>query len=1400
MVVAVLGPLTVDGEVAGLGPRDRVVLAALAVRPGEIVSAERLADALWGEAPPATWPKVVQGCVVRIRKVLGQGAVETSGHGYRLNVGADDVDATRFERLVGRGRELLAVGEPERAHYTLTQAAELWRGQPLPELEGWGPGEAAAARLLDLRHDADELRVDAALEAGRWRDVLAEAGALVADQPLRERRWALLACAQYQAGRQGEALATIQRARAVLVSELGLDPGPELAQLEQAILRQDPALTPAAETATTSPLCPYMGLRPYDLGETEAFFGRDRDVAACRRILDADGVVAVVGPSGSGKSSLIRAGVAAGLVRDGVQVAVLTPGAQPAAALAAAEAGQTTVLVVDQLEECVTLCDDPAGRDAFLQALVAHHRTGGRLVLALRADHLGGLGGHDVARLLEAGLHLLGPMTADDLRAAIEGPARQAGLLLEGGLVDLLVREVEGEPGALPLLSHALVQTWERREGRTLTAAGYRAAGGIRGSVAKTAEDVFTDLPAQQQQALRDLLLRLTAPSPEGDPVRRRVPRRMVSGDQALAALVERLVAARLLTSDGDEVELAHEALVRAWPRLRGWLDDDADGQRILRHLAVAADTWDAMGRPDSELYRGVRLAQATEWRQRGTPTLTATEQAFLDAGQRLAEAEQQSARRRAAEQAATNRRLRRQRVALAAALAVAMVVGVVAVERGVTANRNAIAAEARAQAATAGVLAAADDVADTDWPLALLLATEARRIDDSTLTRRGQLAALTDPGPVGDVLAESPDGYQALAIDTDAGIAVVNGPEGRLTVLDLDTGDVVAGPFDAPVFPYAGGVDVHDDLIAAGGLSEDGTGAVVHQIGEADPVASIDTPVEREAQVAFSPDGALLAVSQPGTIDLIDTTTWATQGTLSTGGDDPILSLAWSEDGTRLYAGSFPTIFAFAVPEPGTTDPVAPSSSTEVPPVDDQAVTGLAAVPGTGRIAATAFGGASYLLADNPLRIIEGPLLHDNVTLDVAVSVDGSLLAVAAFDSTVVWALDANPAGLPERLTTVTTDSVNVAFTDDDHLLTVGEDGALTRWQIDPPSPVITPAPELGPGVPTYSPDGTRLALWGFSQGVRIFDSDSLDLVSTLDVPDAETASLGGVAFLPDGDRIAVIACQTGIQDRDYCPADLTVFDTRTGRAVAGPVTTPPISHWTPSVVAVSNDGDWLSTGHAGGAVELYDPDTLEPITVLDDMANSPDAVHVLDIEFAPGEPLLAASTGLSTAVWDLAGDEPTLLQQGRVSLPVAFTPDGSLITSTQGGAVAMREPRTFAVQAEVSGLPTSLTDPKVTADGTFMVTTDDGTGRARVWSLPTLEQIAGPLDGPFYTDIHPDGSVVALGGASVGMLTLDPDAWNDAACQASSRNLTNDEWDRYFPDEPYRQTCPDLSAAGPL
>jgi WD40 repeat protein/DNA-binding SARP family transcriptional activator len=798
MSIEVLGPLAVDGDTGALTPRDRTVLAALVTSPGETLSAEQLADALWGDDPPASWAKIVQGCIARIRKRLGRDAIQTVGRGYRFAMPVGEVDAVQFERALARVQELEGLGEPERGVYVAEDALRTWRGRPLADLDGWEPGRREAERLEEVRRNLEELRLQALLHAGRWRDVLSEARTRIREVPSRERRWALLALAEYQGGRQADALATLREARRTLAVELGLDLGPELLSLEQAILRQDPDLDPPPTPGKLGDRCPWQGLLAYDVDDSERFFGRRDDLRACLDRLAASGVLAVVGASGSGKSSLVRAGVAAALRREGREVVVITPGRAPLDSLSAL-AGRPVALVVDQAEEVVTQCDDEVQRVGFLSALAAHAERA-PLVLALRADRLGELTDDArFARLLERGLYLLTPMSPDDVRVAIEEPARQAGLLLEPGLVDLLLRDVEDAPGALPLLSHALRQTWLVREGRTLTVAGYRSAGGIRGAVARTAEDLHERTPPERRPLLRDLLLRLVVPEPDGELARRRVPRGVLTTDPPHAELVEDLVRARLLTSDQDSIELAHEALTRAWPRLRAWLDADREGQLLWRHLAAAAATWQEMGRPDSELYRGVRLAKASDWRERTEPDLTALERDFLDASAVLG----------AAEARARSQRRRVLTAVVAAAAVVAVAFGGIALvqARRATADRDrAVAAEdtARAGELTAQGIAALD----TDPRLAKLLGLAAvgtgaapsvdllallhRAFEVDPVTARITFAVEDDDAAVLEADLH-PDGRLVLLAGSNSGAS------SRIEVRDLTTDELVWRWPDAP-------------------------------------------------------------------------------------------------------------------------------------------------------------------------------------------------------------------------------------------------------------------------------------------------------------------------------------------------------------------------------------------------------------------------------------------------------------------------------------------------------------------------------------------------------------------------------------------------------------------------
>lgn len=596
--LGLIGPLRVDQDGTGLGPRDRVVLSALAVHSRDGMSAGQLADALWQEAPPDSWLKVVQGCVMRIRKSVGTTAIQTTATGYRLDVNLLALDTRRFETLIRAGREQMAVGMPERAVASFTRALELWRGQPFEDLADWPPARFEAERLSELRRTVQEDLLEARLESGEHREAAADGVVLVAEEPWRERRWSILALAQYRCGRQADALASIRRARRTLGNQLGIDLGSELVGLEAAILAHDPGLAATVEQITTTAACPYKGLAAYDADDSDTFFGRDADVTACLQRLTTSPVLILAGPSGSGKSSLLRAGLLPALQATERLGVLFMPGSDPEAAMATACASVSghPLLLIDQFEEVFTLGVDPEVTRSWVAHLAAYAADTAPVVLVVQAAYLAGLAiDPTFARQAERGLYLVGPLEGDALRLAVEGPAARAGLWLENGLVDLLGRDAEGEPGALPLLSHALVETWQAREGRVLTVEGYQQTGGIRGAVARTADRLYESLPEERRAIVRWVLLRLVTTSESGEPVRTRVPSRTLRGDPERAWVVDLLVRARLLTMEEDKVGLAHVALARAWPRLRSWLEDDAAGQRILRHLSAAAEGWEAL-------------------------------------------------------------------------------------------------------------------------------------------------------------------------------------------------------------------------------------------------------------------------------------------------------------------------------------------------------------------------------------------------------------------------------------------------------------------------------------------------------------------------------------------------------------------------------------------------------------------------------------------------------------------------------------------------------------------------------------------------------------------------------------------------------------------------------------
>ena len=450
---------------------------------------------------------------------------------------------------------------------------------------------------------------------------------------------------------------------------------------------------------------PYKGLAFYDRQDTALFFGRERLIGELVRLTGRRSFVAVVGKSGSGKSSIVRAGVVPALRGDrpppeGVALPPdcrrwayleMTPTGKPAEQLAitltrdltTAAATQTVLddlsqypasaalylckylarlsaprafLLIDQFEELFTVCKDETARAAFNAGLLAMAGSGQATVsITLRADFL-----HhfiDYPQLWEAldqNKFVIRAMNEDELREAVEQPALTTGYELEPGLADIIVRDVGQDAATLPLLSHALLETWRRREGWRLTHAGYNAAGGVGGAIAKTAERAYSALDPAQQQIARRIFLELTELGEGAEDTRRSVPLAdLLPGDPAKRAAAEvvldALYRARLVTADAETAQVTHEAIIREWPALREWLRDNREALRLERRLKAAAAEWSEGGRDASYLYDGAQLAAAREWAANNPANAAGLVCAFLDAA--TAEEQREAAERERAQQ-----------------------------------------------------------------------------------------------------------------------------------------------------------------------------------------------------------------------------------------------------------------------------------------------------------------------------------------------------------------------------------------------------------------------------------------------------------------------------------------------------------------------------------------------------------------------------------------------------------------------------------------------------------------------------------------------------------------------------------------------------------------------------
>ncbi len=697
MEYRMLGRLDVldQGDSVDIGPRQqRALLALLLVNANHVVSTERIVEALWPDDPLGK-EKTLWVYISRLRTALEpdrephakSSVIITRDHGYSLVVDPDSIDAHRFEQCAARGRTLVR-DDPATAVKELSEALTLWAGAPLEDFAYDEFAQSFAHRLTELHLGAREDLLDAELRLGHHRDVVGELEALVDEHSLRERPIGLLMVALYRSGRQAEALRAFERYRRTIGDELGIEPSPELRRIEEQVLLHDARLdTTLAEPRAFDPTLanPFKGLQAFAEADVATFFGRDRLVTdLLRRLSAGTRLLALVGASGSGKSSVVRAGLIPALRKGAIEgseqwlIAQMVPGGRPFIELEAALLRSTLdapdslsdvlddpeegllrsalrllpdrsarlVLVIDQFEELFTLVDSEADRARFIANLETaladpHERV--ILVVALRADFYGRpLEYPRFAELLGTGVVNTVPLTPDELEAAAEEPAALAGVRLEPTLLARLLGDVAGQSGGLPLFQYALTELFERRTGDMLTAKAYEEMGGVRGALGRRAEELYGSLDLDEQQAAQQLFLRLVAISEAGAWSRRRVPGSQVASIDAdvvaLQTVVERFGQHRLLTFDRDHVsgsptvEVAHEALLHEWDRLRRWIEEGQDD--VLRHARFvgALHEWQAADARTDYLLTGDRLADYERWADVSTLRLTAGERSFLDA------------------------------------------------------------------------------------------------------------------------------------------------------------------------------------------------------------------------------------------------------------------------------------------------------------------------------------------------------------------------------------------------------------------------------------------------------------------------------------------------------------------------------------------------------------------------------------------------------------------------------------------------------------------------------------------------------------------------------------------------------------------------------------------------
>jgi len=1134
---------------------------------------------------------------------------------------------------------------------------------------------------------------------------------------------------------------------------------------------------------------PYRGLAAYQPEDAGWFFGRDQLVAELVDRLADERLVAVFGPSGCGKSSLLRAGLVPAVAADSGSrlVIVMTPGARPWAelakqltelvpsfaatpvdnarlwasvrqALAVLPPHAEFLLVVDQFEEVFTLCREDAEREAFISALLSlagvdEART--RVVLGVRADFYAACAGHpDLVVAIRDRQVLVGAMTAVELREAVVRPAERAGLMVEGALVTTVVAEVAGKPGALPLASHALLEVWRRRRGNTLTLAGYEAAGGVQYALARTAEAVYGGFTGDRRSTARQVMTRLVALGEGVADTRRRAPRAELDLP-GVDEVLDELARARLITLGRETVEIAHEALIRGWPRLRRWLAADQEGLRIHRQLTEAAHAWLSVDRDGGSLYRGARLAAAREWAAgegvRGT--LTEVEGTFLDGSVELADRESVAAARR-------GRQLRVLAAGLAVLLCLVTAVSVVALDQrrdAVAARQIAISRQLAVQALT---------LANSAPGTAMLLSVQAWRTAPTLEARNAVLSMAAHQAYGGDLA-----GHQGAVSD------LVFTPDGR-TVFSASF-DHTVRVWDVRSKRQVAVLAGHDTWLTAMALSLDGrtfaTGGddhnvVLWDVARSAPVSTLTGHSGQIRRIAFSPDGRLLATaSDDGAVMLWDLAHRTRLDTLP-GPGGAVHGVTFSPDGRVLATTNADgTVMLWDLANrtrlTTLTGHVKPAA--------------VAAFSPDGRLLATGGGNTTAILWDVATGARVATFTHgvrdDSWIITLAFSPDGRTLATAGNDTAVLlW--DTKQRVLRSRLVGHFPNIYALDFHLSGTLLaSAGEGGRITLWDLSRSAM----ATDGSANDVAFSPDGRTLVT---ASGPRTTEWDietRTPRAAYTGQPDVTT-----VAFSPDGRTVAtapLLAQQ---------PGELTLRST----AGASPVRL--IGHTDYILdVAFSPDSQMAATGSADGTVILWD---LARGTRVATLTGHTHAVN--GVAFSPdGRTLASGGHERAIMLWDVQQRTRLATLTGHTGWirTVAFSPDGRYLASGDTDQTAIlwdagrRTPlATFndhadAVFTGVAFSPDTRTFAYTSADHTVVLWDIDR--RAPAARLTGHTQPVRSLA------FSPDGRTLATAGEdqTIILWNTDHQQITEDICRALARDLTRQEWQQFLPDVAHQKTC---------